>query len=56
MTLRQKIEMKPSQRKCEVCIYFSPASKEGQHNGYCSSLQCDVEPYWTGCVRNAIKE
>jgi hypothetical protein len=38
----------PTQQPCKTCKYF--------HEGFCTQLDDDVEPFWTGCVMHKPKE
>lgn len=38
----------PFSRRCDLCIHFKA--------NYCDSLKCEVESWWTGCIRNTTKE
>lgn len=35
--------------RCDQCAHFDP----DKH--YCASIESDVEPWWTGCVRNIVR-
>ena len=45
--------MKPTQQPCRTCVHFVKRDQE-KRSDWCRSIESEVMPWWTGCVRHRI--